>query len=88
MLSKYLGLTEEEILENERMWMEENKSGQTPEADSQPGLGSVGVRSFDVDTGDGVPDVGNLETGDTESGESPISGAETATTPAAPGGDT
>jgi len=88
LLSKYLGLTEEEILENERMWMEENKSGQTPEADSQPGLGSVGVRSFDVDTGDGVPDVGNLETGDTESGESPISGAETATTPAAPGGDT
>lgn len=87
-LSKYLGLTEDEILENERMWMEENKSGTAPESDSMPGLGSVGVRGFDTDAG-GIPDVGDLEPGDTESGESPITGAENATTPApAPGGET
>jgi hypothetical protein len=87
-LSKYLGLTEDEILENERLWMEENKSGTAPESDSMPGLGSVGVRGFDVDSG-GMPDAGDLEPGDTESGESPITGAENATTPApAPGGET
>ena len=86
-LSKYLGLTEDEILENERLWLEENKSGTSPEADGMPGLGSVGVRGFDVDTGDGVPDMGDLEAGDTESGESPITGSENATTPAAPGGE-
>ena len=86
-LSKYLGLTEDEILENERLWMEENKSGTAPEADGMPGLGSVGVRGFDVDSGDGVPDIGDLEAGDTESGDSPITGSENATTPAAPGGE-
>lgn len=81
LLSKYLGLTEDEILENERMWEEENQSGAAPEADSMPGLGSVGVRSFDT-----PPDMGNepdLEGGDEEAaaGESPISGAENATAP-------
>ena len=86
-LSKYLGLTEDEILENERLWMEENKSGTAPEADGMPGLGSVGVRGFDVDSGEGVPDMGDLEAGDTESGDSPITGSENATTPAAPGGE-
>ena len=80
LLSKYLGLTEEEILENERMWEEENQSGAAPDADSMPGLGSVGVRSFDT-----PPDMGDetdLEGGDEEAaGESPISGAENATAP-------
>jgi len=80
LLSKYLGLTEEEILENERMWEEENQSGATPDADSMPGLGSVGVRSFDS-----PPDMGgetDLEGGDeAASDESPISGAENATAP-------
>jgi hypothetical protein len=86
-LSKYLGLTEDEILENERLWFEENKSGTSPDADGMPGLGSVGVRGFDVDNGEGVPDMGDLEAGDTESGDSPITGSENATTPAAPGGE-
>jgi hypothetical protein len=81
LLSKYLGLTEDEILENERMWEEENQSGAAPEADSMPGLGSVGVRSFDA-----PPDMGgeaDLEGGDEEAaaGESPISGAENAAAP-------
>jgi len=84
MMSKYLGLSEDEILENERMWMEENKSGTAPSADSEPGLGSVGVRGFDIDSGD-TPDMGDLEAGDTGGDESPISGAENATAPV--GGD-
>ena len=89
LLSKYLGLTEDEILENERMWMEENQAGTAPDSDGMPGLGSVGVRGFDVDDGGGIPDIGDMEAGDTESGESPITGSENATTPApAPGGET
>jgi hypothetical protein len=84
MLSKYLGLTEDEILENERMWEEENQSGAAPDADSMPGLGSVGVRSFDT------PDMGSPDEtagGEEEdAGESPISGQENATAPEAPGG--
>jgi hypothetical protein len=85
MLSKYLGLTEDEILENERMWMEENKSGTGPASDSEPGLGSVGVRGFDIDSGE-APDLDNLEDGGDMGGdESPISGAENVTAPA--GGD-
>jgi hypothetical protein len=79
LLSKYLGLTEEEILENERMWEEENQSGAAPESDSMPGLGSVGVRSFDT------PDMGTPEepTGGEEeaAAESPISGEENAVAP-------
>jgi len=86
MLKKYLGLSEDEILENERMWLEENKSGTAPESDSEPGLGGVGVRSFDIDAGNDLPAGDDLEAGDTEGGESPISGAENATAPTAPAG--
>lgn len=88
LLGKYLGLSEDEILENERLWEEENESGVKPDSDATPGLGSVGVRGFDIDDGTDIPDVGDLDAGDTEGGESPISGAENTTTPApaAPGG--
>jgi hypothetical protein len=82
MMSKYLGLTEDEILENERLWMEENKSGTTPDSDAEPGLGSVGVRSFDT-AGGMEPDMGDFGDGDEggDGGESPISGVENATGP-------
>lgn len=49
-LKRYLGWTEEEILENETLWKEENakkvkqKIGQSPAEDNQVGLGSVGIR--------------------------------------------
>ena len=82
MLSKYLGLTEDEIIENERLWMEENQSGSGPSGDTEPGLGSVGVRSFDVDAGTDVPDLDELEAGGADGGESPISGVENTTAPA------
>jgi len=73
-LEKYLGLTEDEILKNERLWSEENESNPTTDPDAAPGLGSVGVRGFDMpDSGemdmDGMDDMGGSD-------ESPISGAE------------
>jgi len=83
LLSKYLGWTEDEILENERMWFEENESGSVPPSESQPGLGNIGVRSFETEPDLGDMDVDTTAPGDTEEGASPISGAE-----AAPTGDT
>ena len=82
LMEKYLGLTEEEILKNERMWEEENVSGTTPDADAMPGLGNVGVRGFDVPDGSGADIPMDAPTDGTEEGASPISGEE-----AAPGGD-
>jgi hypothetical protein len=81
-LEKYLGWTEDEIIRNERMWEEENKSGVKPDNESEPGLGSVGVRGFDV-PGDGDTDLDlDLDnTGTDDDGASPISGGDTDTSP-------
>jgi hypothetical protein len=75
-LKKYLGLSEQEILENETFWKEENPSGSIQRSENDiSGLNSVGVRP-DVDTG-GDLDIGLDEPAEdsTETGESPISGA-------------
>ena len=80
LMEKYLGLTEDEILKNERMWEEENVSGTSPEADSMPGLGNVGVRGFDVPDGSDIDIPTDAPEDATEEGASPISGAEAAPT--------
>lgn len=61
-LEKYLGLTQEEILENEKMWKEENsdkvkaKTGVAPAENSSVGLGSIGIRpESGPDFGDEIP---------------------------------
>jgi len=84
-LKKYLGLSEDELVENERMWRDENDMFSEPEIDSKGNLGGLGLRSGDVEgfeptdvdavdaDGDGVPDV---DAGGTADGaQSPISGA-------------
>ena len=66
-LKKYLGWTDEDILENERMWKEENASrlksqtGQSPVDSNQLGLSSVGVKpqSGGFDMGGGFDDFGS-----------------------------
>lgn len=71
-MKKYLGLEEDEILENERMWIEENpdrmKGVAAPQQGSpMPGLGSVGVEPFtDQDLGMGGMD--DLDMGDMDMG--------------------
>jgi len=49
-LSRYLGLTEEEVLENERLWGEENDPDNKPSGDAIRDLSSVGVRAGDMDS--------------------------------------
>lgn len=74
-LEKYLGLTEDEILRNERLWSEENESNPTTDPAAAPGLGSVGVRGFDMPDS-GEMDMDGMDDIDGASDESPISGAE------------
>jgi len=61
-LMRYLGWTEEEVLENEMMWKQENaskvqqKTGQSPTDNNQLGLSAVGVRPEFTGGGDfGAP---------------------------------
>jgi hypothetical protein len=49
-LSRYLGLTEEEVLNNERLWAEENDPDSAPAGDAIGDLSSVGVRSGDMES--------------------------------------
>jgi hypothetical protein len=84
-LKRYLGWTEEDILENERMWKEENsakvkgKTGTSPVEDRGVSLGAVGIRPTpEPDFGSpefGAPPEAPLETPPT--GEAPAPGTET-----------
>jgi len=50
-LSKYLGLSEDEVINNERMWKEENNTDENSFTnDSAADLGGLGVRNTDIDT--------------------------------------
>ena len=65
-LKKYLGLTEDEIKENEEMWRQENAFAKYEKAQdqTQAGLSNIGVRpepNIDVDM-DVEPDLGELDT--------------------------
>lgn len=80
-LKKYLGLSEAEILENEKMWMEENKdkvdgTDTDLDQDDVSDLGSMGISPAGEDFGG--EEFGDEEFGDEDFGddESPISGAE------------
>ena len=90
-LQRYLGWTEEEVLENEKLWKEENakkikdKIGQSPAEDDQVGLGGVGIRPDDS----GIEGLGGDEEAPPE-GEEAGGDAGAAAPPAAaapPGGE-
>jgi hypothetical protein len=87
LLERYLGLTKEEILENEELWMEEREN---PDMPINPGqeLRSVGVNpggmDADIATGDEMAD-SELGTADIDTGAGPAPGPTTAPG-AAPGG--
>ena len=75
-MKRFLGLTDEEIMENEKLWAEE-KGTADPEA--QDGLKSVGASIPGGDFEGGAEpefDETDAEGADTETGDSPISGAE------------
>ena len=73
-MKRFLGLTDEEILENEKLWSEEKGTG---DPEGQDGLKSVGASIPGGDfEGGAEPEFDETDADDTETGESPISGAE------------
>ena len=92
-LKRYLGWTEEEILENEKSWAEENAArvkeaeeaeGQAvvPAGDEGTGFGDVGASAAGLEGGEPSEELEGGEEDEIESGleglESPISGGENA----------
>jgi hypothetical protein len=89
---KYLGWTDDDILENERLWREENpdkikkKTGTTPaESNNEGDLSAVGIRpGDDFDMGGEMPtdDLGDDVGGDQPEGAAPPEGGAGAPPPA------
>ena len=77
MLSKYLGLNDDEIKQNEFMWKEENDSGVELDGGAKGSLGSLGIRPGDVDSFEPT-DVGDEDMGgdDMLDGDSSLLGDE------------
>lgn len=80
-LSKYLGLTEDEIIENERMWKEENQKDTPAEQDSISNLNTLGVRNTDINNFE--PTDVDVENDDTEVGVEPAAGEPAVAEPGA-----
>jgi hypothetical protein len=94
LLKRYLGLTEEEIVENEELWQQERSKPEPATATGQD-LRSVGVTPADLEaditTGQGFTDQGaavpGAELGGVAPGAQPAAGAAAAPiTPGAPAG--
>ena len=79
-LKRYLGLTDEEILENETLWKEERDLSEVLNVSGQD-LRSVGVTpagmDADMDMGDDLADTG-VGTADVDAGAGPAAGPQTA----------
>jgi hypothetical protein len=64
-MKKYLGLTDDEILENEELWRQENNSDKyiSNAEEGQPGLGNMGIRPMPTNIVDleAEPDLSGLE---------------------------
>ena len=70
-LKRFLGLTDEEIAENERLWREENDDGMTSNATDASGeLRSAGISSAGIDS-----DLGGMED-QIDTDEAPVDGGE------------
>jgi len=82
-LKKYLGLTEDEITENEAMWREENRDDSAPEQDAKGEMDALGLRAGDIDNFEPTEvddefgdDAAAMDDQAAQDFDSPISGAE------------
>jgi hypothetical protein len=88
-LQKFLGLTEDEILENERMWREENEGADASASSGEEaaGFGATGLKGpgeSDLDLGAGMEDLEATGGGTEEPGAEPGAEAPAPTAPPAP----
>ena len=78
-LKKYLGLDEDELVQNEVMWRAENNDMNAPDFDNQNALGGLGVRGGDIegftptDVDDESPEEGDVGDAGPETTDSPRS---------------
>jgi len=81
-LSRFLGMSAEEIAENERLWREENdETLQAPQTDAAGEMRSAGISSAGISADiDGAEDIA-------DTGEEPVEGGEGAPPETATGGD-
>jgi len=79
-LKRFLGLTDEELAENERLWGQENGKGETTATDAAGELRSAGLSAGGIEGDLGA--AGDMEAPEDMAGE----GAPPASAPAAPGG--
>jgi hypothetical protein len=83
-LKRFLGLTEEEIAENERLWAEESGKGQPTSTDAAGELRSAGLSASGIE-GD-LGEAGDLTAPDEVAGEADASQGPAGATAAPPGG--
>jgi hypothetical protein len=85
-LSRFLGLSKEEIAENERLWREENDElFDGPVQDASTQMRDAGITGADISADLGAAEGGETEIPDQEAGgeESPLGGAAQAAQPGA-----
>jgi hypothetical protein len=84
-LQKFLGLTDDEILENEQAWREENSGEGSPDTESADfsATGLKGPSEGDLDLSGGIGDLGAAPE-DGAAPEAADAGAPASPTPAAP----
>jgi hypothetical protein len=75
-LQRFLGLSKEEMAENERMWREENdEQFQVGEQDAAAGMRDAGVAGSDISADlDNIEDQDIDDEADTDAGQSPLGG--------------
>ncbi len=88
-LQKFLGLTDDEILENERLWNEENAGTEAAAAEEGADFSATGLKGpgeSDLDLAGGLGDLGATEGEGAEPGAeaTPTGGAASPTPPATP----
>ncbi len=80
-MKRFLGLTDEEMAENERLWAEENGKSQAIPTDSSGEMRSAGISQAGIES-----DLGNLadETAPPDMGDATMAASPTPTAPTAP----
>ena len=73
-MQRFLGLSEEELAENERLWREENEENLEP----IPGDASSEMRDAGISSAGISADLSGLEDVAPEAGEAPVEGGDTA----------
>jgi hypothetical protein len=82
-LKRYLGLTQEEITENERLWLEENSGKLKPVPDAAGEMRSIGISSGGI-SAEGAAQQQEADPAMADAAAAPVDAAAAETPPAAP----